>query len=145
MKRLLFLSVVFTILAGTAARAAGPACQPVINALAKLSTTPFHAYESESADYLRGKTRSSESIHVNHLTYVYYNSRWRVSPMTEQDRQDMRKTAEANLGNGTCRMVGEEPVNGEAATVYSVHQQTPDTKIDTQVWISRTRACRSNR
>jgi len=36
-------------------------------------------------------------------------------------------------------MVRDESVNGEPATLYSGHDQLPDAKVDSQVWISKAR------
>ncbi len=39
----------------------------------------------------------------------------------------------------TCRLVRDEAVNGEAAALYTAHQQNPDVKSDSQIWISKSK------
>ena len=36
-------------------------------------------------------------------------------------------------------IVRDEAVSGEPATLYKVHNQTPDGTLDTQIWISKSR------
>jgi hypothetical protein len=52
---------------------------------------------------------------------------------------ELHKTAEDKHPNATCRAVREESVNGEAATLYSMHDQNPDAKTDSEIWISKSR------
>ena len=37
----------------------------------------------------------------------------------------------------TCRYLKDAPVNGEMATVYSMHDESPKGTSDSQVWISK--------
>jgi hypothetical protein len=122
------------------AQAADPSCRAMLDAGEKLSTTPYHMYMSTTADYDHGKTKTAESIYANKTMYVLVGGKWIVSPMTEQDRQEARKNAEKSAGlNATCRLVRDESVNGEAATLYSAHTQTAEHRSDTLSWISKTR------
>ena len=50
-----------------------------------------------------------------------------------------RKEAQKASANMTCRAARDEPVSGEAATLYNAHKQTPDSKEDSQIWISKSR------
>ena len=118
---------------------ADAACKPAADAYIKLTTTPVHEYMSETAAYTGGKTRTSELVYVNHLTYIQVGGRWLVSPMGEKDRQKMRDAANDPKRSATCKVLGDEAVSGEAAVMYSIHQQTGENQIDTRVWISRTR------
>ena len=81
MTRFLFVTVLASIVpAGM--QAANPACQPVLDAMTKIYSTPVHIYSTETAAYTGGKTRSSEIIYLNHATYVQVNGKWRTSPLT---------------------------------------------------------------
>jgi len=48
----------------------------------------------------------------------------------------MKAEADANV---TCSVVREESVDGEPAVLCSTHQKMEDAKIDSQVWVSKSR------
>jgi hypothetical protein len=52
----------------------------------------------------------------------------------EQVAQQTRHNANSK---DTCRNLKDEPVNGEMATVYSSHSETPKGNIDMQMWVSK--------
>ncbi|HUI41545.1 MAG TPA: hypothetical protein VL523_06225 [Terriglobia bacterium] len=139
MTRLLFLSLISAALAAPTGQAVDPACRDVADAGLKVFTTPVHIFMTKTAAYERGKVTSSETIYLNNATYVYVNGKWRRSPTSPQSLLEMQKKEPGSDSTATCRRVREESVNGEAAVVYSTHYQTPDEKLDTQVWISKTR------
>ncbi len=131
--------MISAILAAASAQAANPGCQPVFDATAKVYSVPVHIYNSETAGYTGGKTRSGEAIYLHNATYVQINGKWRVSPVKQQELEEIRKKSQAEDRSTTCRVLRDEAVNGEAAVVYTLHRQTPDDKVDSQIWISKTR------
>lgn len=135
MTRFLLLSA-FAFAAPAWTQTVPPGCQPVFDAMAKIYSVPVHMYSTETAGYLAGKTRTSESIYLNHATYIQVNGKWRTSPMTQEDLRNMKKDQDQKA---TCRAVRDESVNGESAALYSVHESTPDSTIDTQIWVSKSR------
>ncbi len=135
-----FLFILAGVLTAGSAHAADSTCKYLADANAKIYTIPTHLYQTETAAYTGGKPRNSELIYLNNKTYVQVNGKWRVSPVTQKDMEDLRKKTEAeSLVNITCRVVRDEAVKGEAATLYSSHQQTPDETTDSQIWISKAR------
>jgi hypothetical protein len=125
---------------------AGPAfpVDPVCKYLADLNiqrvTIPTHIYSTETAASTGGKMRTSEIIYLTDKTYIQMNGKWRMSPVTMKKMQDMKKDTETEgLADMTCRQVRDEVVNGEAATLYTMHKNTADEKSDSQVWISKLR------
>ena len=82
-----------------------------------------------------GKPRSTEMIYLNNTMYIQVNGAWRARPISDQARKD----AQTPDPSTTCRIVRDEAVNGEAATVYSLHRQADDSKSDSQMWISKSR------
>jgi len=121
---------------------ADPSCKQVNEATTKYLTIPTHIYTTESGPATGGKTRNTESIYLIDKAYVLVNGRWRVSPVTPKmmvnDLKEARANAESNA-HSTCQMVREEAINGEAATLYSSHSETAETKTDSQMWISKSR------
>ena len=58
------------------AHAANP-CQPVFDALDKVTTTPKHTYSSLTAVFTHGQPRESETIVANGKVYIRVNGKWR--------------------------------------------------------------------
>jgi len=139
MTRFVFLLLVGWIPAVVAAYGADASCRPMLDAAQKLYTVPVHIYSTETAAYNKGKVKEGEIIYVNNSSYLRINGQWRKSPITEQQRKEIQESAEKEDVGSTCRMVREEAVNGEAARLYSMHHQTADEKVDSQVWISKAR------
>ena len=135
-----FVFILTGVLTAGTAHAADSTCKYLADANAKIYTIPTHLYMTETADFTGGKSRNNELIYLNNKTYVQVNGKWRVSPTTQKDMEDLRKKTEAeSLVNITCRVVRDEAVKGEAATLYSSHQQTPEETTDSQIWISKSR------
>jgi hypothetical protein len=122
----------------TQALAAGDVCQSLLDANLKIYSAPVHIYTTETAIFTGGKARTNELIYLNGKTYLQIAGKWRISPQTPKQMQEIRKKAEAGA-KVTCKVVREEPVNGEAALLYNAHQETEDVKIDSQVWVSKAR------
>ena len=129
--------VVTTFFLAGFAHAADPACSPLRDAMEKLFVTPYHAYVTETAGYLKGKTRESEIVSIGKNVYILANGKWRAVPGMQDAREEMRKNAESD--KATCRVMGTESVEGESAVHYSIHQKDETDTIDTQMWISKSR------
>lgn len=121
-------------LLGGACFASSPACQAVMEAVTKVYTVPVHLYTFTATP--SGKTSSSEVIYANRFTYVQVNGRWRSSPVNEQEVKAVKARAQADT-TARCTVVRDEPVDGEAATLYRRHTTDEDTTIDSQVWVSK--------
>jgi outer membrane lipoprotein-sorting protein len=132
MLSLRFLPVIAVVLTISAADAADSGCKPTAEANAKILSVPTHIYMTDTAG---GKTRSDEIIYLNNKTYVQVNGAWHVNDTTDEERKETL----APDPNTTCRVVRDESVNGEAATVYSLHRQTADDKSDSEMWVSKSR------
>jgi hypothetical protein len=137
------LLAVMALLAGSAP-AADQSCKLVGDATAKYLAIPTHVYTTEDGAYAGGKTRNVETIYLIDKAYVQVNGRWRESPVSPKvmlnQMNKARADADAAAGShSTCRMVRDEAINGEAATLYISHTDTEDLKADSQIWISKSR------
>jgi outer membrane lipoprotein-sorting protein len=129
--------MVAAILTAVSAFGADSACKYLADANAKIYTIPAHLYQTDTAG---GKTQTSELIYLNNKTYTQTTGKWRLSPMTPAKMAEIRKgTEDDEIKTMTCRVVRDEAVNGEAAVLYSGHQQSPDGNRDSQIWISKSR------
>jgi outer membrane lipoprotein-sorting protein len=120
------------LLAISSVDAADSGCKPTSEANVKILSIPTHIYMTDTAG---GKTQSNETIYLDNKTYFQFKGAWKVTPITD----DAKKETAALDAATTCRVVRDEAVNGEAATVYSLHRQTADDKSDSQMWVSKSR------
>ena len=130
------VSVLSLLVMGHAAPAhAADSCQPVFDALTKLITTPSHSYTT-STPVNGGKARTAETIMTQGKKYIRVNGKWMDTPVTTAEVLEQERENEKN-GKATCQLLRSEPVNGEAAVVYSLNRQTTGFKEDSQIWISK--------
>lgn len=131
------LAAVAAVLTTGAAFGGDSTCKYLADANARIYTIPAHLYQT---DTYAGKTRTSELIFINNKSYLEISGQWRANPMSPAKMAEIRKeTEDEETKTMTCRVVREEAVNGEAATLYSAHQESPDGKRDSQIWISKSR------
>jgi len=123
-------------LASVSAWAADSSCQTVFDAMSKVLTTPVHVYTSESSDSRPGNTPGSgELIYFGGAIYLKVSGKWTRSPMSAQQMLEQEKE-NREQGTVVCRHLRQEPVNGEAAAVYTIHSENDDSKSDGTIWIS---------
>jgi hypothetical protein len=104
------------------------------DAFNKVHTTPTHVYTTTK---INGQSFSSEIIYAAGSMYVKTNGKWTSAGSikdVEQSEQEMQHNANSK---DTCRQLKEDSVNGEVATVYNSHSETPKSTIDLQFWISK--------
>jgi|SRR5581483_5048240 len=119
---------------------ADDSCKPLAEISNKPLTIPTHIYSTQTAAFTGGKPRNSEVIYLIDKAYVQVNGQWRVSPMSPKMLLEEKKNTKPDPDvHSTCRVLRDEVIDGEAATVYSEHTETRDEKIDSQIWISKSR------
>ena len=128
------LLVILVSLAAPYAMAAD-ACLPVFDALTKVATIPSHSYTTNTA-VNAGKSEEAETIFANGQKYIRAHGKWMRIPVTSQDVLEQEKEKEEK-GKSTCQFLRRESVNGEAATLYSMHREYDEVKEDGQMWVSK--------
>ena len=104
------------------------------DALKKVHTTPTHVYTTTK---INGQSISSEIIYAAGSMYAKANGKWiSAGSIKDVEQTDQELQHDAN-SKDTCRLLKEESVNGEAASVYSSHSETPKGTVDLQLWISK--------
>ena len=121
-------------LAGAVPAMAGDAaCQPVLDALAKLKTTPYHMTmsmtESGSAAGAldEGQPEGGETISIGEKMYVRVDGEWHVTD------NPMGDDAEEDMSNLACTYLHDE--GGDA--VWAVSSQGEDDQSQSQIWIAK--------
>jgi hypothetical protein len=122
---------------GLAGAEVGADCKPVLDASNKTMDTPNHSYmNAVAAD---GRKRSTEGITIDGVQWVQRNGKWANSGVTVAQ---VKADADNKIKNAkvlSCKEIGDESVNGEAATVYAQHSETEKSKSDGKVWVSKSR------
>jgi hypothetical protein len=128
------------LLAGASPLAAQDECKVmekvVSDASSKVHSTPTHIYTTSKVG---GQTFASEIIYAAGSMYMNIDGKWTLAGSIkdlEQTEQQLKRDAHSR---DICRSLKDETVNGELASVYTSHSETPKGTIDSQVWISRTR------
>lgn len=121
-----------TVGAGTNAFAEADACNPIVDAMAKQAITPYHRYQTTTAADKSGKSRESESINTATMHYLKFGGKWSARPYDgKKNAADIVESMNSN--KTTCSRVGEESVDGQAATLYRAHNPGMP---DNQIWVS---------
>ena len=107
-------------------------CKVVLDAMTKVMDTPTHAYVTMD---IGGKPQTVESIYVGGLVYAKYGGKWSAGTTTKEMKEIAEKNRQTN--KTTCHYLKDEPVNGEMAAVYSVHDVSPRSTSDSTTWISK--------
>jgi outer membrane lipoprotein-sorting protein len=134
--RLLYLVVGLTfgqLVIGAKPVAAQGDCQLVLNAASKVFDVAAHVYVTMN---MGGTTQTGETIYVAGAIYTKLGGKWGPTPMSMQEMKELdQKNRQTN--KTTCRFLKDESVNGEMAAVYSMHNEGPQGKSDSQIWISK--------
>jgi hypothetical protein len=122
------------LLIGAKPVAAQGDCRLVFDATSKVFDTPVHSYVTTS---MGGTPQpGGEMIYVAGASYLKSGGKWSPGTMSIQE---MKRLVQKNIETNktTCRYLKDEPVNGEMAAVYSVHEEAPRSTSDSQIWISK--------
>jgi hypothetical protein len=135
-------AIAVALCAGSSAGAQSPQCAVPMNAMLKVFESPFHMNMVDTAGTDKGlhhgQPTVSEETFVNNAMYIHINGKWVRSPVSVSDmRKDMLEKLKTD--KSTCTHVRDESVNGESASMWSVHSPTEDGDTDSQLWISKSR------
>lgn len=118
------------------AHAANP-CQPVFDALIKVVTTPSHSFTTSTSPAVNGgRAMESETIFSNGQKYIRAHGKWMRPNVTSQDVVEQEKEKEEHA-KSTCQFLRGESVNGQAATLYSLHREYDEVTEDGEMWVSK--------
>jgi hypothetical protein len=114
---------------------AADSCQPVFDALTKLTTMPSHSYTTSTVAK-GGSQQTAETIMTQGKKYIRASGKWMDSRVTTQEVLEQERVNEKN-GKASCQFVRSDSVNGESASVYRMQRETSGFKEDSQIWISK--------
>lgn len=113
---------------------AADSCKPVFDALVKVATTPNHSYTTSTG--VNGTPNEAETIFANGQKYIRVRGKWMRIPVTSQDVVEQEKEKEEH-GTSSCQFLGDEPVNGDPAMLFTLHREYEEIKEDGKMWVSR--------
>ncbi|MGH8212609.1 MAG: hypothetical protein ACREPP_05190 [Rhodanobacteraceae bacterium] len=99
-------------------------CDPIYNAGIKSIQTPHHVYSTVTMG--GGKPQTGEAIYAGGVEYLQLNGKWMHSPVSHAE---MMASAQEKLKThpDTCTLVGDQTVDGQAVSVYKVHNNETGT------------------
>ena len=113
-------------------------CRTVRTAFAKAVDTPLHMVKTQTSPVLKTPMRI-ERIYAGGAIYEPIPGGWQRSDTTLQEEKRHVEDAYRQAKVVACRYVRDEPVNGEAAAVYSEHVEMSGSTLDGSIWISKSR------
>ena len=117
--------VSFSMLHSVTARADDAGCKPLLDAFARQLDSPFR-------ESITGRGHTTEKIVLPDATFVKMpNAGWVKNPTTAQERS--AQLAAVRATTSSCQLVGQETVDGQAATIYSSHLSGGEMRY----WIGR--------
>lgn len=122
------------LLTGGRPLAAQDNCKLVMDAGIKVFDVPTHLYLTMN---LNGKPETGEAIYAGGLIYTMYNRKWSAGTSNTEMKEMAEKTSRNN--KATCHYLKDEPVNGEMAAAYSMHDASPTSASDSKIWISKSK------
>lgn len=106
-------------------------CKPVFDAMLKETMTPHHLVTNTG-------TRTGEAIATTDANYVLVNGSWRKSPMSPKDQLAQQEENIRDTTVASCKVIGDEVVDGKAAIVYQAHYEQKDMGAsDAKIWLSK--------
>lgn len=126
-----------TLLRAAAANADAADCASANKATLALEQIPNHQYVTSVEPGSKGAPITMEIITLADAKYMGSNGNWTKSSFNSQQavRDEQEKIDKAK--QRTCRFLRDESIHGEATAVYSVHDETPGAKSDTQIWVAK--------
>ena len=108
-------------------------CADITAAMITTARTPYKTMISRTGP--DGKPVTSQMIQTATAQYIQQNGKWVTMPLSTQKIIDhisqMEKSAKME-----CQKLGAEPVNGQPATVYTMHVESEGNVSDNKLWIS---------
>lgn len=114
-----------------------PTCKVVLDAAEKALTATSHEYMARKDS--AGKVTNSEVITIDGARYLLVGGKWTKSKRTLADAKTQEEENIKNAKVLSCKKLGDETVNGEAATIYTEHEESDDATADAKLWISKSK------
>ncbi len=108
----------------------GPACAPVLKAMAKTLQTDHSAITQDNG-------HTSTGITAGGVNYLQMGGIWKVSPMSPHDNQQRSDENLRNAKTYTCQALPDSMIDGVAAANYRTHTESEDAVVESTLAIAK--------
>jgi hypothetical protein len=128
-----FLQTIAILAVTTTAAAAaepGPACAPVLKAMAK-------TLQVDHATLTQSNGRRTNGITAGGVSYLQIDNVWRLSPLSPRDNQ---ARSDENLRNAkayVCQSLPDSSIDGVTVANYRTRTETEDAVVESKISISK--------
>ncbi|HWG68803.1 MAG TPA: hypothetical protein VN692_05220 [Steroidobacteraceae bacterium] len=112
-------------------------CASANKATLALQQIPNHQYVTSVEPGSKGEPITMEIITLTDAKYMGSNGNWTKSSFNSQQAVREEQERIDKSMRRACRFLRDESVHGEPTAVYSVHDETPGAKSDTQIWVAK--------
>jgi|SRR5450631_1480923 len=131
MKR--FLQTIAILGAATATAVAaepGPACAPILKAMAKTLMADHASLTQSNGQTMKGITAGG-------VNYLQIENVWKVSPLSPKDNQSRSDENLQNAKTYVCQSVPDSIIDGVPVANYRTRTETEDAVIESKIAISK--------
>ena len=131
MKR--FLQIIAILGAATATSVAaepGPACVPILKAMAK-------TLQADHASLTQSNGQSMNGITAGGINYLQIENVWKVSPLSPKDNQSRSDENLRNAKTYVCQSLPDGIVDGVPVANYRTRTETEDVVVESKIAISK--------
>ncbi len=108
----------------------GPACAPVLSAMAKTLQVD-HATASQSEGH------TTNGITAAGVNYLQINNVWKVSPLSPKDNQQRSDENLHDAKSFVCQALPDSSIDGVPVANYKLRTEAEDAVVDSKISISK--------
>jgi hypothetical protein len=108
----------------------GPACAPILKAMAK-------TLAADHASLTQGDGRTANGITAGGVNYLQVGNAWKVSPLSPKDNQARSDENLRNAKTYTCQTLPDSSIDGVAVANYLARTETEDAVVESKISISK--------
>ncbi len=126
----LFLAIAIFVTGTATAAVPGPACAPILSAMAK-------TLQVDHATVTQSNGQTTHGITAGGVNYLQTNSAWRVSPFSAKDNQLRSDENLRNAQSYTCQSMPDSNIDGVAVANYRTRTESDGTVVESKISISK--------
>jgi hypothetical protein len=108
----------------------GPACAPVLSAMAK-------TLQVDHATLTQSNGHTTNGITAGGVNYLQIDNVWRVSPLSPRDNQARSDENLRNAKSYECQSLPDSSIDGVAVANYRTRTETEDAMVESKIAISK--------
>jgi hypothetical protein len=109
----------------------GPACAPILSAMAKTLKVDHATLTQSDGHTINGITAGG-------VNYLQIDNVWKVSPLSPQDNQARSEENLRNAKTYVCQPLPDSSIDGVTVANYRTRTETEDAVVESKISISKT-------